>query len=621
MSSSASGNRDDDDTLALAAPNRDTGRVRALRHILLVLFFLGLATIEIVHGIHRIDSIRARHHERALEIVGRRHVELARGLENLLRAEREHSRYLAAMPLVRRLVASPTTAVRRELEAELLPYLVSFGNIDRIRVLDESGVELVRCERHGKGAGALPPPLLATTPDDTVVGLAGDLPPGEVARSHLILDDERVEVPEADRQVIHFASKVVVAGKERHARGFVALTVYAAPILDTVRRFSPITGVGAYLVDSTGDSLGADRDADPSDAAERAELRAYLVGDGTRDKPLTGDAATFVDRISGDPEWYLVARVPESSLESASGELRVEYAWVIGAMVLITLVLAVAAFFFVRLSIREMRLREAERQEHFERHMQISERLGSLGLLTAGVAHEINNPLEGIGNYLSLLEKTSLPTQKRMRYLELVRKGFQRIRDIVRDLSDFSRPAVGDGEANLVTVIEQAIRLSAYDRKLRHVTVNLEAAGSPPLLVQGDAGRLEQVFLNLLLNAGRAMDAAGTIRIAAETTTETGADRQRQVVVRVDDEGPGIEAAILDKIFDPFFTTTEGTGLGLAVSYGIIRAHGGTLSAENLPERGTRFTIRLPTIAASGGGRRASNADGQGAPQAEGTAR
>ena len=244
----------------------------------------------------------------------------------------------------------------------------------------------------------------------------------------------------------------------------------------------------------------------------------------------------------------------------------------------------------------QIALRDLTLQKEMEKKLQINERLSSIGLLTAGVAHEINNPLEGIGNHLALLERAGGDDETRRRHLELVRHGFARIREIVRDLLRFARPAAGSGEADLAAVVESARKLAAYSDRFRGVVVEVQGL-ERPLLVDGDAGRLEQVVVNLLLNAAAAMGRTNaskgriTIRARRGLPGDRGAS---EVEVSVADEGPGIPPADLDRIFDPFFTTTQGTGLGLSVSYGIVRAHGGTLAARNLEGGGAEFTIRLP---------------------------
>ncbi len=239
----------------------------------------------------------------------------------------------------------------------------------------------------------------------------------------------------------------------------------------------------------------------------------------------------------------------------------------------------------------QVSLRDLTRQKEMEQQLQIHERLSSIGMLTAGVAHEINNPLEGIGNYLRLLERENTDAATRKRHFEQVHHGFSRIREIVRELLSFARPPRGEGQADLSAVVERARRLAAFADRFRGVEVSV-AGLDLPLLVVGDAGRLEQVVFNLLLNAATAMQARGRISIRARRVSDERGSSQVELLM--EDEGPGIPPANLERVFDPFFTTTQGSGLGLSVSYGIVRAHGGTLTAENRAEGGARFVIRLP---------------------------
>lgn len=237
-------------------------------------------------------------------------------------------------------------------------------------------------------------------------------------------------------------------------------------------------------------------------------------------------------------------------------------------------------------------LRDLTHEKELERQLQVRERLSSIGLLTAGVAHEINNPLEGIANYLALLERENLAPDARTRYLAAVRHGFERIRDHVRELLRFARPDAGRGEADLAGVVARALALVAYHDRFRGVEVELHGLDAP-LAVVGDAGRLEQVVVNLLLNAANALGGRGRVTIRAERVPDP-ATRAPALELSVEDDGPGIPPELLERIFDPFFTTGPGTGLGLAVSYGIVRAHGGTLSAGNRAQGGARFVMRLP---------------------------
>src|SRR5690606_13748326 len=140
-------------------------------------------------------------------------------------------------------------------------------------------------------------------------------------------------------------------------------------------------------------------------------------------------------------------------------------------------------------------LRDVTRQKQLERELQVRDRLSSIGLLTAGVTHEINNPLEGIGNYLMLAERAKDDAVRRA-HLEQVRHGFDRIRDLVRDLLRFARPDPGSTRADLVEVVERAISLTAYTGRFKDVALS-RVCIERPILVLGDPARLEQVVLNL----------------------------------------------------------------------------------------------------------------------------
>lgn len=235
-------------------------------------------------------------------------------------------------------------------------------------------------------------------------------------------------------------------------------------------------------------------------------------------------------------------------------------------------------------------LRDLSVQKEMERRLAIHERLSSLGLLTAGVAHEINNPLEGIANYLKLLEREDLESRQRERYLANVQHGFGRIRDIARDLLRFARPSERSERLDFAPAVERAFELVKLADRVQGVTLELRVL-ERPLWVVGDSGRLEQVVVNLVINAATASGLNGHVWVSAR---RAGAGGVESVELQVEDDGPGIPPEELQRIFDPFVSSTGGTGLGLAVSYGIVSAHGGELFAANRAERGACFTLRLP---------------------------
>lgn len=242
--------------------------------------------------------------------------------------------------------------------------------------------------------------------------------------------------------------------------------------------------------------------------------------------------------------------------------------------------------------------RATEELEATQRSLVRSEKMASVGRLSAGIAHEIGNPLTSILGLLELVEDGDLPAGEQAEFLRRVRRETERIHHIIRDLLDFARGDAPESEAeascDLVQVVEDAVRLVAPQKDLRQITLERRFAEDVPA-ARGSAPRLAQVVLNLLLNAADAIEGEGTIRLEVHPTEEGDA-----VELIVSDTGPGIPAEILDHLFEPFVTSKpagEGTGLGLAVCHALIDRLGGSLDADNPPEGGARFTVRLPVAA------------------------
>ena len=226
-----------------------------------------------------------------------------------------------------------------------------------------------------------------------------------------------------------------------------------------------------------------------------------------------------------------------------------------------------------------------------------AEKLAALGTLSAGLAHELNNPIGIIASRIELMlmdaEAQRLPGEVR-EDLQVLHRNAQRVARIAQGLLSFARQSTGQrGPVDLNRVVEATLLLA--ERQIAREGIQISATldrGLPPIL--GDANALEQVMLNLLTNSRDAMVGGGDIRI------ETGPSPERPGWVRlvVADTGPGISPEELPRIFDPFFTTkTEGTGLGLSVSYGIIRDHQGTVDVQSEPGKGTTFILRFPGLA------------------------
>jgi two-component system NtrC family sensor kinase len=229
-----------------------------------------------------------------------------------------------------------------------------------------------------------------------------------------------------------------------------------------------------------------------------------------------------------------------------------------------------------------------------EEQLQISEKMASIGLLAAGVAHEVNTPLTGISSFTQMLLEGAKPDDPSTEVLEKIERQTFRAAKIVNGLLNLARPAqVDSGPCNINAVVNDVLSLLEHQFRNGSIQVRKELAAVSPE-VQGIEHKLQQVFLNLFLNARDAMPKGGWLTIA--TRVERG-----EAVVEIADTGSGIPAEQLSRIYDPFFTTKEigkGTGLGLSITYGIVQEHGGSITCDSQVGQGTRFSIRLPLAAA-----------------------
>jgi len=235
--------------------------------------------------------------------------------------------------------------------------------------------------------------------------------------------------------------------------------------------------------------------------------------------------------------------------------------------------------------------RELERREEYVLQ---SQKLRTVGSLTAGIAHEVNNPLNNIMLTAAVLEE-DFDTMPRDEQEELIRDivaQTDRARKIVRNLLDFARESeIKTEPLEIQDVVGDAIRLAANQLKLSGVEVALDIAEDLPP-VNGDHQYLSQVFVNLILNAVEAMSDGGKLSLGSDLSLDTGC-----VAINITDTGPGMSPEVVKSIFDPFFTTKasgSGTGLGLSVSLGIVKKHGGEITVESTIGVGTTFTVVLP---------------------------
>jgi PAS domain S-box-containing protein len=218
------------------------------------------------------------------------------------------------------------------------------------------------------------------------------------------------------------------------------------------------------------------------------------------------------------------------------------------------------------------------------------ERLASLGLLAAGVAHEVNTPLTGISGYAQLLLDDMAADDPRRETLEKIEIQTRRVSKIANSLLNLARPERSTFESLTINdAVQEVLRLFEPQIRDKRIVLHVELESELPE-VRGHRGKLQQVVLNLLSNARDAVEGGG--RIAVRTVHRDG-----RVVLEVVDDGVGIAESDLPRIFDPFFTTKgrgKGTGLGLSISYGIVREHDGVMHVESVPGQFTRFKVELP---------------------------
>ncbi|HWY44388.1 MAG TPA: ATP-binding protein [Candidatus Sulfotelmatobacter sp.] len=235
---------------------------------------------------------------------------------------------------------------------------------------------------------------------------------------------------------------------------------------------------------------------------------------------------------------------------------------------------------------------DVTQRDRMEEQMSQTEKLTSLGLLAAGVAHEVNTPLAVISNYIQMLAKQMPEEDPRHTIIEKIVKQTFRASEIVNNLLNFSRTGAAElANVDVNKVVEETLSLVAHPLKTSQIQV-VKNLGNPLPSVRGSANKLQQVFLNLFLNARDAMPSGGMLEV--KTAAHNGS-----VEIEIVDTGAGIPREHIHKIFDPFFTTKasgRGTGLGLSVSYGIIKEHAGKIDVRSTPGKGTSFHVEFPAV-------------------------
>ena len=241
--------------------------------------------------------------------------------------------------------------------------------------------------------------------------------------------------------------------------------------------------------------------------------------------------------------------------------------------------------------------------KRFEKRLKTSQaqlvqsgKMAAVGQLAAGVAHEVNNPLQIILSRVQLLVLRHQAQDGLVKDLHLIESNVKRISRIIRSLLDFARHNSGEEEhkeIDLIYLVNQTLNLMHHLLEKSRIDAQIHVDADERSRIAGNTGEMEQVFLNLIINALQAMpDDGGELDIAIDRTEE-------QVIVRIEDTGEGIPEENLPRIFDPFFTTREetgGTGLGLSIIFGIVEKHNGRIEVDSDLDQGTTFTLTFPAI-------------------------
>ena len=533
----------------------------------LVFTTIAVVTVGAVNaaGLWSIAASRRAAADEAARLFRARTQTRARALENVLAGTRADLVFLAGSPLVTRVLSARGTpdaeqAARRDAsESALLLFLRAHPEVTLLSVRAASGQPLLLVGRRG----GVPILWVASNP----TGAEG--PAMSPDRPRLA-----AAVPLAD--VDRAASTPAGSPGPR-------LEAEVAPsLLLAERENRPPTGGVAepscVLADKTGRVLA--RSESPVDLPRLEATAAVAVVEWTKASPWELRCAQS-------------AEVAMAVVEPVAARYRTTLALNLGAMGLAVLLGLLAVREVAQRERLEARAREETHVRDLERQLFHAERLTTAGRLAAGIAHEINNPLEGMANYLSLargaLERGDVESARRR--LESVRQGLDRAALVVRQVLAHADPAKAPRTA--VDINRILAESTEFVRsRPEFASVRFESAlAEGPLTVEGNPIMLGQVVLNLIVNACEAQPGGGEVRVSSQAA-------EGSVRAEVADRGPGIAAADRERIFEPFFSTKNSTGLGLSICHAIVRQHGGRLEARPRPDGGTVFQMTLPAAPA-----------------------
>jgi signal transduction histidine kinase len=512
-----------------------------------------------IAGIWEITTARRAMRESARRVLLLETEARAREIESRLSQTRSELAFMAGSPVFYDLEAAleardPTLARWRRLEAEgaLLLFMRGHPEVMRAVVRSPGGQPLLEAARRG---GV---PVLWMSLGETPTG------PGRRAADPI---DRPVEGRFEPRVGTRTVEKAVA----------MEITIDAARVLAPLRGPEETkAGRICQLSDGEGKALASDPGARSQQAiASPAE------------------ASVSADGWSAPAPWTLACREAGASpfllLEPLAARYRTTLLLNLGVMCLALLLGAFAIHQTRGRQALEASAREEARVRELERQLFHAERLGTVGRLAAGMAHEINNPLEGMSNYLSLaradLERGDAPSARRR--LDGVHEGLQRMAGVVSQVLAHSDPAKAPmAPVDLAAALRQAVEFVGSRPEFQRIRFSLDLDPALPA-VMGRQALLGQVFLNMMLNACEAQPEGGEVRIAGR---REGTD----ALIEIADRGPGVPAAQAARIFEPFYSTKQSTGLGLSICYAIVTQHHGDLRVLDRPGGGALFRISLP---------------------------
>ena len=348
------------------------------------------------------------------------------------------------------------------------------------------------------------------------------------------------------------------------------LTAYTENILESVN-------VAILALDSQGRITSCNRAFEELYGIARQQITGSIIGN-----LFPPDVVNSIQRAAGTTGWILEspANIFKLYLESRAGKKLIVNLSVIPLQETIS---ANSGSLLV--------LEDITEKVQLEGQLMQAEKLSSIGLLAAGIAHEVNTPIAGISSYTQMLLKNTPESDQRKRILEKIEKQTFRAAEIVNGLLNFSRLNGSEfKDVDINQLIDDSLSLLSHQLQSSHIRVDSMYDRSLPM-VYGNAGKLQQVFINLFLSARDAMPQGGELAVQTKMN-------ESMVIVDISDTGTGISEENIKRIFDPFFTTKEigkGTGLGLAVTYGIIQEHGGRIFVDSDSGKGTHFRVKLPT--------------------------